>query len=314
MVGPKDPAKHHQQPLQHLDFETHLELKEITPDIFTNIHRPWLFHITNTVPGPLMMAQAAAAAYKTVPSDFCLDVLQTHFMIAPDPTEPLIYKVQRISQGRRFAVRLVTIEQDGRAEVSITTSFMSNVPWTGRSMTHAVGMSINQRIPKITLDDFQETRGPLGPFMKFERLPLVSQDPPDPSTTIAPVVAQVDPPIRSPTGSPAHILAIVHLSDYHAMDCPLTIHGVDFGLWKIGDKTKTPTPAGMKIMTSLNHTVHFHVHDGFRADELVYIEVSSPWARDGRAMVHSRIFGKNGMLIATCVQEAFYVFKENSKL
>lgn len=122
-----------------------------------------------------MMAQAAAAAYKTVPPEFCLDVLQTHFMIAPDPTKPLVYKVQRLSQGRRFAVRSVTIEQDGKAEVSITTSFMNNAPWTGRSMTHAVGLSISQRISKITLDDFEETRGPLGPFMKFERLPLVQQ-------------------------------------------------------------------------------------------------------------------------------------------
>ena len=100
-----------------------------------------------------------------------------------------------------------------------------------------------------------------------------------------------------------HLLAIIHLSDYHVMDCPLSIHGADFGLHKIGDHSRTPTPAGMKIMTSLNHTIHFHAHDGFRADELCYVEVTSPWAKDGRAVIHSNIFSTQGLLIATCVQE-----------
>lgn len=87
------------------------------------------------------------------------------------------------------------------------------------------------------------------------------------------------------------------------MDCPLAIHGVKHGLWEIGDQSRTATPAEMKIMTSLNHTIHFHVHDGFRADDLLYIEATSPWAKEGRAMIHSKIFSKQGLLIATVVQE-----------
>jgi hypothetical protein len=128
-------------------------------------------------------------------------------------------------------------------------------------------------------------------------------DPKDPSTTIAPVVAQIDPPISSARGTPAHILAVVHASDYHVMDCPLNIHGIPIGLWPIGDRTKTTLPMTMKIMTSLNHTIHFHAHDGFRADELMYVEATSPWAKDGRAMINTRIFSRQGMLIATVVQE-----------
>lgn len=87
------------------------------------------------------------------------------------------------------------------------------------------------------------------------------------------------------------------------MDCPLVIHGVPHGQWPIGDRSKKATPANMKIMTSLNHTIHFHAHDGFRADELMYIEATSPWAKDGRAMINTRIFSTQGMLIATVVQE-----------
>lgn len=73
------------------------------------------------------------------------------------------------------------------------------------------------------------------------------------------------------------------------------------------------TTSHVKLFTSLTHSVHFHTHKGFRADELTYIEVSSPWARDGRAMLYSKIFAKNGLLIATCAQEGFYVLKEGAE-
>jgi hypothetical protein len=117
------------------------------------------------------------------------------------------------------------------------------------------------------------------------------------------VVAHIDPPITAKRGTPAHILGVVYMSDYHVMDCPLNIHGVPIGLFPIGDQSKTPLPATMKIMTSLNHTIHFHAHDGFRADELMYVEATSPWAKDGRALINTRIFSRQGMLIATVVQE-----------
>lgn len=131
-------------------------------------------------------------------------------------------------------------------------------------------------------------------------------DPKNPATTMCPIVAQIDPPMSAPRGSAAHVLAIVHTSDYHVMDCPLNIHGIPIGLWPIGDETKTTQTNIMKIMTSLNHTIHFHAHDGFRADELLYVETTSPWAKDGRAMINTRIFSKQGMLIATCVQEVCF--------
>ncbi|OQU96049.1 hypothetical protein CLAIMM_02186 [Cladophialophora immunda] len=297
---------------KQLDFETHLAVKQTAPDVFTNVHEPWVFHITSTYPGPLMMAQAAAAAWKTVPDGFMLDSLQTHFMLAPSPQRPLTYKVQRIGNGRRFAVRIVNIAQDEKICVTITTSFVNDAPWSGRAMTHAVPMRVDRRKREITLDDFEMGRTKRGPFMKFERLPLVHQDPKNPATTIAPIVAQIAPAISSPRGTAAHVLGVVHVSDYHVMDCPLSIHGVPHGSWRIGDQTKTPLPSAMKIMTSLNHTIHFHTHDGFRADELMYIEVTSPWAKDGRAMINSRIFSKQGLLIATVIQEAFYVFKEDA--
>lgn len=254
-----------------------------------------------------MMAEAAAAAYETVPDGFMLDSLHTQFMLGPKAEKPLVYRVQRVSQGRRFAVRIITIEQDDKPVVVVTACFMSGQAWTGRAMQHAAAIQIKERIDNITLDDFEHMRTEKGPFMKFQRLPLqhaaTTGTSPDPSTTIAPVVAKIEPAIKAPTGTAAHLLAVVHMSDYHVMDCPLSIHGMEFGLSAINDHARKPVPSGLKIMTSLNHTIHFHVHDGFRADDLLYVEATSPWAKDGRAMIHSKIYTKEGLLVATCVQE-----------
>jgi acyl-CoA thioesterase II len=80
----------------------------------------------------------------------------------------------------------------------------------------------------------------------------------------------------------------------------------------INDYTRTPTQNHFNRFTSLNHTIHFHVHDGFRADSICYVEVNSPWTSGRRAEVQSRIFDQNGQLLATCVQEAYYVQKSST--
>jgi len=100
-----------------------------------------------------------------------------------------------------------------------------------------------------------------------------------------------------------HILGIINLSDFHVMDAPMQLSNIPFGLPAINDRLRKPTPKKHKVGTTLNHSIHFHTHEGFRADELTYIEAETSWARDARAMISTKIFSKDGLLIATCVQE-----------
>jgi acyl-CoA thioesterase 8 len=57
------------------------------------------------------------------------------------------------------------------------------------------------------------------------------------------------------------------------------------------------------MMVSLDHLIFFHNPRAFRADEWMLTEMNSPWAGDGRGLVFQRIWTKDGILIATCVQE-----------
>lgn len=57
------------------------------------------------------------------------------------------------------------------------------------------------------------------------------------------------------------------------------------------------------MMVSLDHTIYFHNPRSFRADEWMFTEMETPWADDGRGLVFQRMFTKDGVLIATCIQE-----------
>lgn len=282
------------------------------------------------------MSMAAAASYRTVPNGLVLGNLNAHFLLGSKPDVPYLYKVQRLSSGKRFSVRVVTVEQAGKAITTITLSFVAKVLTKGRAMTHASSRSSTQNMTDVTRDDLVP-KNQWGPWMKFQRLTpepkgpsykiislisdtfsltqffivsLTETDAIPPDHKIAPAVAKIWSPITSDSGSTEHILGLVNLSDYHVLDSPLTLHGITFGLPEIGSEAEERSPGNREttkknvvMNTSLNHAIHFHVHDGFRADELTYIEVTSPWARDGRARMHSRIFSKDGLLIATCEQQ-----------
>lgn len=57
------------------------------------------------------------------------------------------------------------------------------------------------------------------------------------------------------------------------------------------------------MMVSLDHTIFFHNPRAFRADEWMFTEMESPWAGDGRGLVMQKMWSKDGVLIASCVQE-----------
>lgn len=298
--------------MAQLNFEESLALRQAAEDTFENVHPAWTWPSSGVVPGGLMMAMAAAAAHKTLPEGYALDNLHCQFLSGPKPNVPFRYNVQRLSEGRRFRARAVVVQQGETNMASVTMSFISASPWTGPAMRHTVSRVAKQAVDRITIDDLARGRGPAGGFMKFQRLPLIHSSPQQPQTSLKPVVAHIIGPMKAATGTMPHVLGLLNLSDYHVLGAAPALHGLDVGIPAIGDPSGTPTKPSFKMYTSLNHTVHIHSHD-FRADEMTYIEVESSWAADGRALMHTRLFSNAGKLIASCVQEAYYVLKPDAK-
>ena len=270
---------------------------------------------TKVVPGGTLMSLAAAAAYETIDSVFSIDTLQAHFLSGSKDDVPLRMRVQRLSDGRNFITRVVHVEQNNTIMVHITCSFVRSTGMRGPSMTHSASRKTSQIIDAITLDDLGRGGNKQGPIMKFQRLPLVytgggaASSNPTPDTWTYTSAAVISTPIP-PSDSRLQALGIISLSDYHILDAPPTLHRIPFGVFNINDATRTPTDQSFERFTSLNHTIRFHVHEGFRADEMCYIEVQNPWTGRRRAEVQSRIFDSHGKLVATCVQGSYYVLKE----
>lgn len=57
------------------------------------------------------------------------------------------------------------------------------------------------------------------------------------------------------------------------------------------------------MVVSLDHTIYFHEPDRVRADEWMLAVMDSPWAGEGRGVVTQRVFGADGTLLVTCIQE-----------
>ena len=68
-------------------------------------------------------------------------------------------------------------------------------------------------------------------------------------------------------------------------------------------------PKEIGMMVSLDHSIYFHSPRDFRADEWLYTECESPWSGDGRGLVMQRMYTREGLLVASCVQEvSFFSF------
>ncbi|KAJ6263704.1 Acyl-coenzyme A thioesterase [Drechslerella dactyloides] len=98
--------------------------------------------------------------------------------------------------------------------------------------------------------------------------------------------------IGAPAGAAPHLEALAYVSDS----------------WFLGTLLRAHKTARVGMMVSLDHTIYFH--GAFRADEWMFLESDSPWAGDQRGLVHQRICGKDGRLIATCYQEGLVRVRE----
>jgi acyl-CoA thioesterase len=127
---------------------------------------------------------------------------------------------------------------------------------------------------------------------------------PSPTTDVVPIRLRFVPSSPTPEHVVAHVSVLAGLSDLYVLDAPLSLHGLSYGIPAIGDRTKTPTVPDVLFLLSINHTVYFHGCQDFKSDDLLQIEITSPWAEKGRVFAESRIFHEQSKsLLATCIQE-----------
>ena len=237
--------------------------------------------------GGQVIAQALAAAARTVRTDQSAHSLHAYFLRAGDATRPIIFRVSRDFDGKSFANRRVVALQGGVPILNFATSF--HRPEEG--LSHAVAMP-DVPGPEHAADlrhIVQRRRAPLPPHLARRLDPF--------ETRVAGVRPSARPPaqylwfrLHAPIAADAamHRALLSYVSDFALITTAVLPHDVDWF-----------SPALQAA--SLDHALWFHQAPDLN-DWMLYA-MDSPWADRARGFARGMIFDRHGKLIANVAQE-----------
>lgn len=281
----------------HLDPSMNPVLEEIidllnVEQIERNLYRGQN-HNTEHVFGGQVLAQALAAAYRTIEVDQQLHSMHAYFLRAGDWRIPILYEVDRIRDGRSFSTRRVAAIQHGKAIFSLSCSWqkaetgpvhsqpMPDVPppESLRGDLEAY-RSIMAEQPDVARYAF---RFEAIDSRQVERILMsdTAEHPPFKHTWL-----KARDPL--PDNPEVHIALLAYMSDLDFMSTSMLPHGRN----------------AMREFVrgaSLDHSLWFH--RPFRADEWLLFAKESPNASGARGFVRGHFFNRDGELVATAAQE-----------
>jgi acyl-CoA thioesterase-2 len=241
-----------------------------------------------------VLGQALVAAVRIVERGRTAHSLHAYFLLAGDPSLPIIYEVERIRDGGSFTTRGVKTIQHGRAMFPMSVSFRKAEE----------GFKHQERMPDVpppeTLPREQELAEKILPRLPrtiryyWERERPIEMRPVDISRYLdrKPQSAQQQIWIRAngrlPDCDSLHKCVLAYASHFTLLDTALIAHGK-----RIFDSDIH--------LASLDHALWFH--RPFRADErLLYVQ-HSPSASVARGFCLGSVFSHDGALVAFVTQE-----------
>lgn len=240
--------------------------------------------------GGQVAAQALVAAHRTVP-DKTVHSLHAYFLRAGDPAAPVVYEVDPIRDGRSYATRRVVGVQDGRAIFNLQASFKLPESGYDRQVRFPEDAADPASLPNWTGFGFDD------PDKDEEALPPPS----------SPFELRMAPPAGGyarllwfrtlgalPEDPTLHACVAAYASDLTLLSVPLETFAREAAA---AGRTMEP-PA---FVASLDHAMWFH--RPFRVDRWMLYAQSSPTSGDGRGLCLGHMFGADGTLGITVVQE-----------
>ncbi len=268
-----------------------LDIEQLEVDLFRGTGAGG--ETTTRIFGGHVIAQALAAAYKTVEDRLCHS-LHAYFIRPGDPSIPVIYQVDRARDGGSFTTRRVVAIQHGRQILNMSASFhvqedgwdyqhtMPDVPGPeGLLNRDALREQNVDRIPERYREDFLRLR----PIELREVAPrdFFAPDPVDDANHVwfRMEAAQGQGPQMQ------HCL-LAYASDMNLLGSSLRPHGLT---WFQG-----------KVMTaSLDHAMWFHGPIEFENWHLYTMD--APFTGGGRGFNRGAIYTRDGRLMASVAQE-----------
>lgn len=244
--------------------------------------------------GGLVVAQALAAACRTVERDRAIHSLHAYFILPGEEILPIVYQVERIRDGRSFSTRHCHAVQAGRVIFEMVASFHAAEP----------GLDFQVEPPTtIAADAAPDPKALIGGTghripLELERW-IVSEG----AIVIRPCSLDRYDPRMPPQAEQRfwmrtngrlgddldlHRAMLAYMSDHTLIDAALAPHGRSLF---------EPSLA----VASLDHAIWFHRH--VRVDDwLLYVQ-DSPSSAGGRGLARGLIFDSARRLVASVAQE-----------
>ncbi|MGW4896650.1 acyl-CoA thioesterase [Kitasatospora sp. NPDC004240] len=252
--------------------------------------------------GGQVAAQALTAAGRTLDPGRTVHSLHGYFLLPGDPSRPIHYEVDRVRDGFSYATRRVCAVQEGdrgRSTIfTLSASFKHPESGAERQRTMPAVPGPEELPDAFALldpedrDGFQQSAG----FRTLD-LRFVPADAPGVPPAVPGMPEQF---VWLRTGSPLpgddpllHVCALTYLSDLTlASTAALHVQPNYF------QRTEPPR----MMLASLDHAMWFH--RPFRADEWLLFAQRSPSSSDGRGLALGEFYDRDGLLVASAVQEA----------
>lgn len=267
-----------------------IELEQIDKNIFRgtshDIGSPNVY-------GGQVLSQALNAAIISVPEDRFVHSLHSYFILPGRLDVPIIFQVSTIRDGGSFTTRRVTAIQNGKAIFILAASFQL----LQKGFDHQIDMP-KVKPPEELQSDYElmmQFKDQLPKrFKNFLRPKPIEFRPVNPLSFILP---QNQAPKRHiwmkgignmPEDLTIHQRVLAYASDYNLLITALLPHQENANIQNLQ-------------LASLDHAMWFH--RPFKMDDWILYELDSPSASNTRGFTRGSLYNRNGILIASVVQE-----------
>lgn len=244
--------------------------------------------------GGQVLGQALFAALKTVPKQRIIHSLHGYFLRPGDMNYPIIYDVDRIRDGRSFTTRRVVAIQKGEPIFNMSSSFQIEEEGLQHQieMPDIPGPENCQSDINIRTENADKIPESMRDFFLRER----------PLELRYPHVEDMFQPKKRPPYKYMWMRTVGKLPDDITLHQAILAYASDMGL--LGT-SYNPHGLGMatgKIQSaSLDHAMWFH--RPFKMDQWLLYATDSPSASNARGFNRGSIYTKEGVLVASAVQE-----------
>jgi acyl-CoA thioesterase-2 len=245
--------------------------------------------------GGQVLGQSVIAAYRSLPDDRRIHSFHSYFLLPGDATKPVTYEVETVRDGRSFSARRVKAIQNKRTIFYMTASFQK----VEEGLSHQFSVMPDVPEPATVEKDINFHEVNFSKLSKKMKEALPFHRPVDIRTINA--SHMFDTVKREPkrqlwfkgrdeTSNDVGLnqASLAYASDFQFLSTALGAHGLT-----IQDKN-------LRLAT-IDHAMWFH--HTFRFDDWLMYDTESPFSGNGRALVQGKIYNKEGLLVASSVQE-----------